>query len=472
MFFFPFIFSVQNLTNGAEKNTSDDIRGLLGAMNIIPYPTQDELSDCVFPDSAIEVSQLLTDDVNNDFTNLSDLNWLRHIGKANRVFLFGETHYYQAIHNLRNRIFFALNIYDYYPLVSFECAYSRTPFIEHYLTITDEDEAKRYYKDVICDMVLSVEDSLFLEHIRRWNRLHPQKKLHIGFHDIEHDYATTLKKIVVPYFQLIDSTFDIDTDTFILIHLGKLIDELKERLNLAKAKNLIGAYSFITPQYMECVLENLLSTYQSYYYEGAFDYYRQKAIIRNLTDERFLGKYLRRGKVMLHAGGYHTKNRFYYPEEGNFYSEGSYLNFEYEPTKGKTFSLFCVGYAYSFGEMVHADADSLLYEKYTDYGRLIDRFQKAYRQKLVTPEEYYIMNKTELNDFDKLIFKIAYANNHSLLKIEKINWDLIFTKISQKSKEDYKNLIMKKDNYSRYDQIILVPRSKIIRAKERIKKSE
>lgn len=450
-----------------KKDTIKNVKDLLATFEIIPYPTKEELKDCELPIDGIEVKEILPVDVNSDFTNFDDLEWLKPLAKKNKIILIGEYHYYQTIYYIRNRIFFALNTFDYYPLISFEGQYSKTPFVDYFCQITDDSEAERYYREVIYEFIYSKEDSLFLEHIRRWNKIHPQKRLHIGFHDMEHDYKSTLRDIIIPYFQLIDSSFNIDLDTLTIIHLERLIVDLKNKLKVAKKRKLMGKYSFITPEYIECVIENLLSGFYAYYYEGAFNYYRQKAIIRNLTDERFLGKYLNKEKIVLYSGGYHTTTQFYYPHGGNFYSEGSYFNFEYKLTKGKTFSILCTGLAYSLGEMVDANIDSLLYKRYTPYGYILDRFQKAYKQKWVSKDEYYLFFKDKLTEFDKLVFKIAYESNHNPFKVEKINWDLLFSIVKDKSKEKYRSLFREKDFLSRYDCLIFVPRSKIIKAKKR-----
>jgi len=464
--FFGLIF-LATLVAGNNTTESKNTKDLLSAINIFSYPNQNELNDCIYPDSAIEVTPLSTTGVNDNFTNFRDLQWLKPIAKKNKVLLFGEWHYERRIYNLCSRIFFALNTFDYYPLIVTEYPYSYTPFVDYFVRIKQDKRAYDYYKNIIYNFSPSVEDSIFFEDVRKWNKNHPKKRLHIGFHDIEHDYKTTLKLIIVPYFQKIDSSFNLDVDTLTILNLEDLTNKLEVKLEIAKQKNLIGKFPFITTQYIKCVLENLHSTFFAYRYGAAFNYYRQHAMIRNLTDERFLGKYLKNSKVMFHSGGYHTTNHFFYPEEANFYREGCYLNFDYDPTRGKTYSVLCRGYALSFGKMVNANVDSLLFNKYTFYGKMLKSFQKAYEQGLTSPDRYYLMNWSELNNFDKLVFNLAYKNKHSPMRVRKVHWDLIFTNAHKKSKEEYTDMIGKKDFYSRYDEVILIPRSAIIRAKKR-----
>ena len=53
---------------------------------------------------------------------------------------------------------------------------------------------------------------------------------------------------------------------------------------------------------------------------------------------------------MVWAGAYHTVDAApAMPDGGNFLREGTYLAYEFAPTKGKTFSLASLGFAYSLG---------------------------------------------------------------------------------------------------------------------------
>lgn len=75
---------------------------------------------------------------------------------------------------------------------------------------------------------------------------------------------------------------EIDRKTQSLQEIAKLLPHFFKLLETAKEKGLRGEYPFITPQFIQNVLLNLQSTYWAYEFE--FNTYRQKAIIRNLTD--------------------------------------------------------------------------------------------------------------------------------------------------------------------------------------------
>jgi hypothetical protein len=71
---------------------------------------------------------------------------LKGIGKENRAVLGGVDHFNKYIQNLRNRILFALNTYDYFPVIIFERPFTYTAFVNHYLHLEDDDEAEIFYE--------------------------------------------------------------------------------------------------------------------------------------------------------------------------------------------------------------------------------------------------------------------------------------------------------------------------------------
>lgn len=456
--------SPQQATEEAKKN----VKELLSNMGICPYPEKEELEDSVLDPKFMRGLTLSEADINQDFSNLDDLKWLESIAKKSKVFLFGEWHYFQVIHHLRNRILFALNTFDSYPLVIEEKQYSISGYLDYYIGIEDDQEAQTFYQDVIYDLVNEEEGFIFLEHLRRWNHMFPEKRIHYGASDVEHDYTSTLRRVIVPYFKKADPAFDIDFDNFSFLDLEALIPDLQKRLKTAKAKNIIGEFPFLTPQYIECVIENLRSLFLCYRYE--FNYYRQKAMIRNLTDSRFFGKYFRKGKVMVYGGGFHTTTHFPYPEGGNFYREGSYLTYDFGPTKGKTFSLMVQGIAYKFGSMADVDMKNTLHHG-SGYRNYVQSFQGAYKQKLVSPEDHYYFSR-KLDDWDKFTFSVAYDYDHKPLLIQKIDWEGLLAKAKATSKDLYGTIRSTKDFYDRYDLYLLVFRSSITHVKMKKDKSE
>ena len=91
----------------------------------------------------------------------------------------------------------------------------------------------------LTEMINPQEQYNLLLHIRRWNSKHPEKQLRVGFSDIEHDYKTTIKNIIIPYFNKIEVDTSTDIDNLTDIDLGKLLPDYRKKLEIAKEKNLI-----------------------------------------------------------------------------------------------------------------------------------------------------------------------------------------------------------------------------------------
>lgn len=92
----------------------------IGELRILPYPLEDEVGKSFFSSEGFRVSPLQTDDINQEFSNIGDLAWLQPLVKDCCVVLVGETHYFQYIHHIRNRLLFALNTFDRYSSVMLE----------------------------------------------------------------------------------------------------------------------------------------------------------------------------------------------------------------------------------------------------------------------------------------------------------------------------------------------------------------
>ncbi|MCK4663307.1 MAG: hypothetical protein KAT68_10605 [Bacteroidales bacterium] len=437
-------------------------RTKLADLGLYPYPDLTELENITLNEKLISAKPILSEDINNDFTNIEDLKWINSISKENNVITLGEYHYYKYIQNFRNRLFFAINTYDYFPLIVFENQYSITAYVNHYINIEDEVEAKKFFRTEIHEMIQSEETYDFLQHIRRWNKNHPNKKLSIGFSDIEHDYKTTIKKIIIPYFDKIETDTTVDIENLTVIDLGTLLPEFKVKLKRAKEQNLIGNYPFITHLYIGTVIDNLEALYKAYYFE--FNYYRQKAIIRNLTDTAFLGKYWLNNKVFIHGGGYHTPTHFEYPDNGNFYREGSYLAYDFSLTKGKTYSIMAKGLALCLGETFEIELDSCLHVG-SGYKSILKKYQKVYKRDIIRPQEYLFDN--EINSYDSLMVKKAIQINSDAIMINSIDWNNILNETKNKNSKQYLNLKYYYDTYKRYDKHIYVVKSPLTKVRKK-----
>jgi hypothetical protein len=448
--FILFIFSITSLLFCQEVDSAKIKK--LKQLGLYPYPQVKDIKNLPFQESLFNYEPLSNDDINNDFSNISDLKWLESIAKKNKVLMLGEGHYFRFVDNIRNRILFYANTVDYYPLIVMEKQYSITPFINHYLNIKDDKEAEKYLLTKVNDMINTEEDHILLKHIRRWNKKYPTKKIAVGYSDIEHDYVTTMKKIIEPYFKKYNKDFSIDPKTFDRFGYSEQFINLKNLFAKAKKKNLIGDYPFITPQYISNVISNLEALFYATYQD--FNYFRQKAIINNLTDINFLGQYLKNGKIIIHGGSYHTA-KINLPGNGNFLREGSYLTFENKDSKNKTYSICFHPYARSLGEMANISKDSCV-QQGSYYYQTLNKWQDAYKKGLITKDD--LLFEMKLDDYDKLLLKLSIDHNNSSLLLTKIDWKSIML-IAKEKDQLYTNMRYTNDTYKDYDINIFMPGS-------------
>lgn len=428
---------------------------LLEALHIQIYPTRDSLTNSKLSEENVSFEALNDRDIDSAFANINDLEWLRPISKRCKVLMFGEEHYSGTVSNLVNRTLFALNQFDRYPLLVVELPYSYSAYFDHYVSLSLDADAKSFYDKALYEIVGNEEMYRTLEHIRHWNIRYPNRLIHVGASDLEHNFSYTIKRVLVPYLQKIDPTYDVKQEELTLTSLRMILKQAREKMAPSDSKSVTGEYSFITTSYIENVLSNLESTYRSYYYE--FDYYRQKAIVRNLTDPKFFGRYLIDDKVMIYGGSYHTTTHFEYPDGGNFYREGSYLNFDFAPTKGKTYSIMTSVIARTLGKMATISLDSCLFQG-TGYIDIVKRLQKAYENKLITANTPCMIDWRS-SEFDLLTMKAAYRFEMKPMRITAIDWSELRKDAARVNPATAKDLKRLADTYQRYDEVIIIPQS-------------
>ncbi|MEH6763045.1 MAG: hypothetical protein V7655_00975 [Aequorivita antarctica] len=410
-----------------------------------------------------EIETFLDKEVNADFSNINDLNFLKNISKENKIVMIGETHYSQSISNFRNRIFFALNTYDYYPLIIVENSYSITEYSNYYIHIKNDELANSFLQNELSNFLYTEDDLIFLNKLREWNKNNPIKQLSIGGSDLEFTYENIMGKILKPYFYKLTNVDKAKIDE--VIELGKkqsndFFIEIKPYLSKAKDENLTGDYPFITPQYISNIITNYSSTNNAFRY--SFGYYRQNSIIRNITDDSFFGNILKNYKILIYGGGEHMKNHFNYPDNANFFSEGSYFNNDYELTKNKTYSIMLDCLAYSYGEMKNRNLEDCVPQG-NQYNSMIKIFQKGFENELITEQKPYFIYEKK-NEILKFISQFYYKNE--LLSLTKDQWNRIKSLNYQKDDETINSFIKLKDkNFDNYDKYIFVPASEIVTAR-------
>jgi hypothetical protein len=237
-----------------------------------------------------------------------------------------------------------------------------------------------------------------------------------------------------------------------------LYPELQARIALAKARGIIGPIPTADADYYAAVLENLNDAYKAYNFRGeTFNLYRQRAIIRNLTDRRFLGKDIEHRKFMLHAGLYHAQRISNYPDGYNFLCEGSFLEYDYPPTRGRTWALNVFATEYSLRCM--ADKDLSKYSGYgTQYTQILGRLRQACDAGAIGPDESVSCDPIEF--YEQILWEIASAGGHDGLRVTDLNWDALGL-LTKPMPHLHSQLLQLRQQFSDFDGYVFFPRSPI-----------
>lgn len=411
--------------------------------------------------SGVKATALSPDDVSTDFGNLGDLAWLETIARESRAVLVGELHYFGVTMNLRNRIFFGLNKYDSYPVLILENPFSTTAFASHYLSLQDDRAAEEFLASRMCEMISFEEDAALLRHLRRWNGTHPEHRLAVAFSDLEHDFRGTLERVLAPYLRMVDPKIPQKWGAMETRDVEELLPVLRKALDRAASEGLKGTEVFMDPSWARRVLENVESTLYSYNYD--FTYYRQKAIVRNLTDPEFLGTLLSSGKVMLFGGKYHFPSRRPYPGDGGFLREGSFLSFLNDSTAGKTHSIMILGGARSLGRMASVDRRDTVYLG-ANYIDSLDRLLKAVNGGLAGPADPLIENGA--GSMANWLFDATAGQGAGPFLVNHIDWESWDTAMAAKGLGRTARA-MERDDWEGYETHVFVASSPIAVARVR-----
>ncbi|MEA1896873.1 MAG: hypothetical protein U9N53_04340 [Bacteroidota bacterium] len=422
--------------------------------------SKEEAKENVFENLDINIKTVSLNDIDSESTDFNDFEWLKSISKKNKVVLLGETHYSKNIANLKNRIILALNEFDYFPLVIIEQPYSLTPFLNHYLQLRPEKEANTFFRDELNKMISTKEDSIFIEHIKHWNVQNPKKRIQVGCIDLEWSWVGMCEKILKPYFYKLKNADKSEIDK--LIELGKkqsnkFFNEIQPFLIEAKKQNLKGTYSFIDYRYIRNVIDNFSATNNALRY--SFDYYRQRALINKIENDNYFGDYFKNQKVIMYGGGDHMKSRFYYPNGGNFLSEGSYLNFDYNFTKNKVYSIMLSGLSFSLGEMKEVNIKDCI-SPGMQYKSILKRMQNAYKAKVLQSDKNYFLFGSR-TDFEKFIISKSYEyQTRGIIILEK-EWSKITDYSKELNDEKRETIESKNEERIAFDMYIYIPYSPI-----------
>jgi|WetSurMetagenome_2_1015567.scaffolds.fasta_scaffold06382_6 hypothetical protein len=401
-------------------------------------------------------------DINNDFSNINDLKWIQDIAKTKNAIFIGENHFNKYTQNLRNRILFALNESDYFPIIILEEPFPITSYANYYLHLQNDNEANLFFENELFRMIPTKEEYDLLHHIRRWNKSHPNKIISIGYEDVDKtqdELSRTINQIIIPYFQKIDPNYFVDWKVVLSKSFDSLIFNFRQNLEKAKTCNLIGKYSFITPHYISTVIDNLESSNKTLYKDYFFN--RQKAILRNLTDTNFLGKYLQNGKIILQSGSWHLKTKVVSDSINNLW-EGTYLTNVFDKTKGKTYSLKVDGIARSLEK-----ADNIKYnyiEPALGFNGILEKLKKAQKDGIIIQDHCYFINIYDeiLDEYSKFWIQIGRQHNWQGLLIESIQWDKIINKIKSTNKIAIESFTNNRKETECYDKELIIPCSPLV----------
>lgn len=419
------------------------------------FPSEKQLSTCPINEQDIPMDTIKLAQINDRFSNVPSWEWLKPIAEKNKIVAIGENHHLRYNKYLVKDILFSLNKFDHFSLLVLELPYSYAGYFNYYLSLEDDNDA-RFFCDSVLNKIHKPDVPLLIT-IRNWNKLHPEKKIQVGCSDLEHGLRNTIKLTLNPYLLKTDPKADIsytENDS-----LKGYLARAKEIIEQAKRENVIGEFPFQTSQYMESVFENLVSTISIKINQKNFnnDDQRYQVMIRNVTDERFLGKQVADGKSLFYGGYMH----FRINEADDYFTtllglndkrketEGYFLAHSFEPTKGKVYTIRLNTLAVSIEDSIQRIDPNLAFRPETDLLKLY----KAGKIKLNEP-----VLGPFTNEFDKYIYKLSYKYPDYAFRIKDLNLDAALNKYEGLTRF---TLFWNLNSYADYNTNIVIPYSPV-----------
>ena len=370
-------------------------------------------------------------------------NIVKDISNKKVVFL-GENHYFKAINEIMKEIVFELNRENRFPYLIIEKPYSHTFLINRFLSITDDSEASEFFNSNLDMIVTCVEDSVFYNDIRKWNRIKPSRKISILCTDIEHNYEITIPNILIP--KLISAGVEYHKDSLTSVnYLTKLKNDIK-------GKELWD--NEIYP-----LVENLTQTLLAYsVLSKGFQHFsrvRQNAILKKYEDTLFFGSIIRDSKFIVYGGSEHTgtRNKFHLSQV----SEGYYLEYINPFTRGLTYSIRLVALSYSIDKSL-LSKETIKF-KPSGYIRMLNQVKQAIDNKHInSTDTMFIFNGYD--SFTKQLLEVATCfKSPFTFSPSDIN---VFDKPYYISFQDMKQSVFHRNHYLKFDRVIVVPSSKLV----------
>jgi hypothetical protein len=380
------------------------------------YPSLEQLNSCLITETVAPVDTINLAIKKEDYNGIADMEWMKPITKKYKIISLGESHHLKNNSILLNRVISAVNTFDYYPLLVRELPYSWGAYINYYITIPDDSTAFVFRDSVLNRLGIPSYDNL-----RIWNKMNPMKIVRVGCSDIEHYFERTIDLILNPYLKKLDPKLVVNSyDSF-----KGYLKKVQGLINQAKKLNLVGAYPFQTPDYIESVFENLKSSIpiklDPKKWQDHSD--RFKVMIRNVTDTHFLGNDIINEKCIFYGGADHFRNNSSWisflkkHQEGFKYSqpEGLYLANDFEPTKGQVYTINISTLGLSIEDSIQLINPRLHFDIEKD---LI----KLYKQKIIKLGEP-IVNSYFLSELDEYFYKLSYKYPNYAFRLSDVKFD-------------------------------------------------
>src|SRR6056297_1792474 len=315
-------------------------------------------------------------------TNLIDIiadpvdctNFVNDI-KNRKVILLGENHYYKKNYEIAKNIILELNKQDHYPYIILEKPYSYTKMINEYIAFSDNEKANLFFQNMLEEFVWSLEDSIFFNNLRTWNRDNPGEKIKVLCTDIEHAYKRTIKHILIPLLESSEIVFKKDS-LFSITYLKKM-------------KSIIRILESDQDQReLRRLIYNLIHTFRAYnllkekgFY--SFNKIRQETIHEKYEKPLFFRSIIKNNKFIVFGGSEHTGTK----NKGNLNnnSEGYYLEYINPYTRGLTYSirLLCLSYKMDSTVNLKINPNHLP----DNYSKMLYSYKKAWNKNAINEKD-------------------------------------------------------------------------------------
>jgi hypothetical protein len=242
----------------------------------------------------------------------------------------------------------------------------------------------------------------------------------VGFSDLEHNLLVTINTILNPYFRKLGFKTIPDINKY-GDYIEFYLEEGDSLIDQAKNKNIIGEFPFQTPEYMESVLENLITSIKiKMDPKNSNDFTaRYQVMIHNVTDDRFLGKKVSEGKTLFFGGFEHFRTLNDGSNKKATTTEGYFLAHSFEPTNGKVYSIFMNNKAVSIQDSIQCIDPRLGFKTETELIRLFKERKIKLNEPVLGPFP---------SELDKFIYGLSYQYPNYAIRIRKINLDNILKK--------------------------------------------